>query len=112
MGTIPTVIHVQKYPQIPTSLWLWASCDGYLVEQNFVCIFVCACELYNHLRYSVELVIQNRSYNVELMLLSDVREIKVSAYMGLVTDGLVVRVAVSVTWNVLSWSGGCEFEPR
>ena len=29
-----------------------------------------------------------------------------------VTDGLVVRAGVSVTWNVLSWSGGHEFEPR
>ena len=28
-----------------------------------------------------------------------------------VTDGLVVRANVSVTWNVLSLSGGCEFEP-
>ena len=28
-----------------------------------------------------------------------------------VTDGLVVRAGVSVTWNVLSWSGGHEFEP-
>ena len=27
------------------------------------------------------------------------------------TDGLVVRAGVSVTWNVLSWSGGHEFEP-
>ena len=29
-----------------------------------------------------------------------------------VTDGQVVRAGVSVTWNVLSWSGGYEFEPR
>ena len=29
-----------------------------------------------------------------------------------VTDGQVVRAGVSVTWNVLSWSGGHEFEPR
>ena len=29
-----------------------------------------------------------------------------------VTDGLVVRTGVSVTWNVLPWSGGHEFEPR
>ena len=28
-----------------------------------------------------------------------------------VTDGLVVREGVSVTWSVLSWSGGREFEP-
>ena len=28
-----------------------------------------------------------------------------------VTDGLVVREGVSVTWSVLSWSGGHEFEP-
>ena len=27
------------------------------------------------------------------------------------TDGLVVRAGVSLTWNVLSWSGGHEFEP-
>ena len=27
-----------------------------------------------------------------------------------VTDGRVVRAGVSVTWNVLSWSGGHEFE--
>ena len=29
-----------------------------------------------------------------------------------VTDSLVVRAGVSVTWTVLSWSGGHEFEPR
>ena len=29
-----------------------------------------------------------------------------------VTGGLVVRAGVSVTWTVLSWSGGHEFEPR
>ena len=29
-----------------------------------------------------------------------------------ITDGLVVRAGVSVTWTVLSWSGGHEFEPR
>ena len=29
-----------------------------------------------------------------------------------VTDGQVVRAGVSVTWNVLSWSGGHEFEPQ
>ena len=29
-----------------------------------------------------------------------------------VTDGLVVIAGVSVTWNVLSWSGGHEFKPR
>ena len=29
-----------------------------------------------------------------------------------VTDGRVVRAGVSVTWNVLSWSGGHEFKPR
>ena len=29
-----------------------------------------------------------------------------------VTDGRVVRAGVSVTWNVLSQSGGHEFEPR
>ena len=29
-----------------------------------------------------------------------------------VTDGLVVRAGVSVTWNVVSWSGGHEFEPQ
>ena len=28
------------------------------------------------------------------------------------TDGLVVREGVSVTWSVLSWSGGREFEPQ
>ena len=28
-----------------------------------------------------------------------------------ITDGKVVRVGVSVTWNVLSWSGGHEFAP-
>ena len=28
-----------------------------------------------------------------------------------VTDGQVVRAGVSVTWNVLSWFGGREFEP-
>ena len=28
-----------------------------------------------------------------------------------VIDGRVVRAGVSVTWNVLSWSGGHEFEP-
>ena len=27
-----------------------------------------------------------------------------------VTDGQVVRAGISVTWNVLSWSGGHEFE--
>ena len=27
------------------------------------------------------------------------------------TNGWLVRVGVSVTWNVLSWSGGHEFEP-
>ena len=31
---------------------------------------------------------------------------------GEATDGQVVRAGVSVTWNVLSWSGGHEFEPR
>ena len=30
----------------------------------------------------------------------------------ILTDGQVVRAGVSVTWNVLSWSGGHEFEPR
>ena len=29
-----------------------------------------------------------------------------------VTDDQVVRAGISVTWNVLSWSGGHEFEPR
>ena len=29
-----------------------------------------------------------------------------------VTEGRVVRAGISVTWNVLSWSGGHEFEPR
>ena len=29
-----------------------------------------------------------------------------------VTDCQVARVGVSVTWNVLSWSGGHKFEPR
>ena len=29
-----------------------------------------------------------------------------------VTDGLVVRASILVTWTVLSWSGGHEFEPR
>ena len=29
-----------------------------------------------------------------------------------VTDGRVVRAGVSVTWTVLTWSGGHEFEPR
>ena len=29
-----------------------------------------------------------------------------------VTDGQVVRAGVSVTWYVLSWAGGHEFEPR
>ena len=29
-----------------------------------------------------------------------------------VTDCWVVRAGVSVTWSVLSWSGGHEFEPR
>ena len=29
-----------------------------------------------------------------------------------VTDGLVARAGVSVTWTVLSWSGCHEFEPR
>ena len=29
-----------------------------------------------------------------------------------VTDGLVVITGVSVTWNVLSWSGGHEFKPQ
>ena len=29
-----------------------------------------------------------------------------------VNDGLVVRAGVSVTWSVLSWSGGHEFEPQ
>ena len=29
-----------------------------------------------------------------------------------VTDGQVVRAGVSVTWTVLSWSGGHEFDPR
>ena len=28
------------------------------------------------------------------------------------TDGQVVRAGISVIWNVLSWSGGHEFEPR
>ena len=28
------------------------------------------------------------------------------------TDGQVVKAGVSVTWNVLSWSGGHEFEFR
>ena len=27
------------------------------------------------------------------------------------TDGRVVRARLSVTWNVLLWSGGHEFEP-
>ena len=31
---------------------------------------------------------------------------------GRVTDGLVVRADVSVTWSVLLWSGRHEFEPR
>ena len=30
----------------------------------------------------------------------------------LVTDGRVVRAGISVTWNVLSWSGGHEFESQ
>ena len=30
---------------------------------------------------------------------------------GEITDGQVVRAGVSVTWNVLSWSWGHEFEP-
>ena len=34
-----------------------------------------------------------------------------SSNMRGVTDGQVVRAGVSVTWNVLSWSGGHEFEP-
>ena len=29
-----------------------------------------------------------------------------------VTDGRVVSAGISVTWNVLSWSGGHEFEPQ
>ena len=29
-----------------------------------------------------------------------------------VADGRVVRAGVSVTWNVMSWSGVHEFEPR
>ena len=29
-----------------------------------------------------------------------------------VADGQVVRPGISVTWNVLSWSRGHEFEPR
>ena len=31
-------------------------------------------------------------------------------WMGRVTDGRVIRAGVSVTWNVLSWSEGHEFE--
>ena len=33
-------------------------------------------------------------------------------YILEVTDGRVVRAGVSVTWNVLSWSGGYEFESQ
>ena len=33
-------------------------------------------------------------------------------WMGEVTDGLMVRAGISVTWTVLSWSGGHEFEHR
>ena len=29
-----------------------------------------------------------------------------------VTDCRVIRAGISVTWNVLSWSGGHEFEPQ
>ena len=29
-----------------------------------------------------------------------------------VTDGRVVRAGISVTWNVMSWSGGHEFKPQ
>ena len=32
--------------------------------------------------------------------------------VGYVTDGWVVRAGISVTWNVLLWSGGHEFELR
>ena len=33
-------------------------------------------------------------------------------YLPQVTDDQVVRAGISVTWNVLSWSGGHEFAPR
>ena len=33
------------------------------------------------------------------------------SYLAEVTDGLVVRAGISVTWTALSWSGGHEFEP-
>ena len=29
-----------------------------------------------------------------------------------VIDGRVIRAGISVTWNVLSWSGGHELEPQ
>ena len=38
--------------------------------------------------------------------------ISVPTFIYSVTDGRVVRAGVSVIWNVLSWSGGHEFETR
>ena len=37
---------------------------------------------------------------------------KCHADLGKVIDGTVVRACVSLTWNMLSWSGGHEFEPQ
>ena len=60
---------------------------------------------------SASVYLRNCAFEITSDLYDNVA-VQCCTFLFWVTDGQVVRADVSVTWNVVSWSGGHEFEPR
>ena len=70
----------------------------------FLCLHINRLNIRSHIKWAVSLVITKGQDLPQ-------RFVYVCVWKE-VTDGLLVRAGVSVTWTVLSWSEGHEFEPQ
>ena len=67
------------------------------------------CTLFNSVNFETCMLKKNGTKFYKYKVEHYDNEVPVT-YVWPVTDGLVLRAGVSVTWNVLSWSGGHEFK--
>ena len=81
-----------------------ANCVGYVRDLKY--------DVELKTRFSLRLISDFKSWTIIYSLFLLVIYTHKGSRSGEVTDGLVVIAGVSVTWNILSWSGGHEFKPR